>query len=139
MKDISEWIKRYCANSEEAALVSDMSALQHSIKKWKEGLSKEILSEYGLNIFHGHVHESDSLLSYKIKADSCALCHRFSRWGKDAREIINIDIWLCMDCPLSKVLGGVPCDHELDSPYKVFWHNNDPQPMVDALEKALEI
>lgn len=113
----------------EAKDVPAADALAHSLRKWI-GLRKENLERHGLCAASGDIHEHGSSSGGAIMivaASSCALCRHWLDWITRS----------CADCPLNELLGH-PCDYGLNNPYAAWVHQGDPEPMIRALEGAIE-
>ena len=100
-------------------------ALAHSIQKWR-GLTPAALARHQLKVVDGDLFPSNGAdETFGIDAESCALCMAFPG---------------CKDCPLYGSRDNVSCDsttaEEAHSPFFMFSVDSDPQPMIDALEKA---
>jgi len=119
---------------------SHTAAVNHSLKKWR-GLTKENLEKHGLI----KVSLSDSIAPINgggcitISGATCALCCM-----EDERTCLNNSTSekFCRQCPLFRTLGR-QCDQDnlLDvseepGPYIKFIIKDDPQPMIEALEKT---
>ncbi len=148
MKDYKAWLEKYYPIY--AADVAKEDALAHSHQKWL-GLRPAVLAEYGMFIVE-RIHVTDGSHRYlRIGADSCALCEYYNHAQEDDKG------WraVCQECPLAKVRDGVPCDQasaededsylEEDgwdcavtlSPYGEFRANQNPEPMIALIEKAI--
>lgn len=112
----------YPIDAAELAESSWRGCVEHSIKKW-EGLLPTNLVKHNVEI-NGRYATDDSGDEFGINAYTCALCQR----SRDQ----------CEDCPLYKALGDVRCDDDTFGPYNYFCEEQDPEPMIDALNKALE-
>jgi hypothetical protein len=109
-------------------------AISHSLVKWR-GLRPEALKRHNLKTerYFGVPCLVDGPAFFFVNADTCALCVSYY----DEEEE---DGAACEKCPLALARDGVPCtstaDNEDVSPYGA-WDDNDPEPMIAALEKAL--
>jgi len=109
---------------------STIVAITHSLLKWR-GLRD--LSRFNLKLSGGAVRNQDGSTVLQCDAKSCSLCVKF----------LNPDIRprTCSECPLSQVRGE-PCDYRERnigrSPFWVFLQENNPEPMIALLEKALK-
>lgn len=111
----------------EASEVPKEQAVAHSLKKW-EGLRIHNLQRHGMfkdgYTFLRNLNERGK---FYVNADTCALC----KYHLDNS---------CPNCPLSQVRGDCPCDTdrggESCSPYDMWTQHNNPEPMIDWLEKA---
>jgi len=104
-----------------------LEAIQHSLTKWV-GLRGDNLEKHELFIEDGSIVGEDGDLT--ISSRSCALCQLF-------------DEYRCAKCPLVAV-RGTPCDVvadmvEITSPYSSFVAWDDPEPMIELLERALKV
>lgn len=110
-----------CNASSEEAL---QAPAKHSLRKWigfrKANLDKHKLSD----------------IPMEIDASTCALCQKY--------EVAEDT---CDNCPLCVVRGGYPCDeqtpreqeHPTECPYVQFTLYDDPEPMIQWLEKAVAL
>ena len=98
-------------------------AIEHSLRKWI-GLRIENLDKHELRIVGRSVRDGNSHTLLIIADRSCSLC----RWYASFR---------CDDCPLAQVLGG-RCD-VIDAPYDIWCDTKNPEPMIEALQKAKEL
>lgn len=131
---MSSWKKEFYTKgaSSQSVQKSDLSAIQHSLKKWR-GLTKENLQRHGL------VHEGKGIVvsadpehysEFAIDDETCALCIKYcNAYGS------------CLLCPLSEVRGGLSCDsvpgfREKQSPYAAFSQKGNPKPMIKLLERV---
>ncbi|AWP23473.1 hypothetical protein C4901_09125 [Acidiferrobacter sp. SPIII_3] len=112
------------ANSPEA-LATLRAAVEHSLRKWR-GLRLKALLKHDvclsdkLTVGRRRVCGQDGRLA--IDSGSCALC-----WSADVS---------CDSCLLARV-SGFPCDAEGEGPWRAFYRDDDPEPMIALLEKAL--
>lgn len=110
-------------------------AVQHSILKWS-GLRPEALENHEVRLKNGEVFSENDYFSFR--ESTCALCEvaemRCASRGKDN--------W-CNECVLSESRGGFSCDvakpGERISPWKAMVFENNPKPMIEALDKLKEI
>jgi hypothetical protein len=105
-----------------------VALIQHSLTKWR-GLTPESLNKHELRLALGYnpsVKTSKDMEVLCINSDSCSLCAIYLHEEEQ-----------CSRCPLYKVLGG-RCDDNKGSPYQTFACTGNPEPMIEALEKALE-
>lgn len=96
-------------------------AVEHSLQKWK-GLRKESLEEHEL--------EKSPI---KVTGGTCSLCQHYD----SSEGVTNEDFAIgrtCPQCPLQIIDKN--CD-EKDSPWDKRLEDG-PEPMIAALEKALE-
>lgn len=132
MRDMDEnkegWIAEFYPVPAHAVTANGsrtLSALAHSIRKWK-GLRYANLAKYGL--FKPPI---------EVRGETCALCEEF----------FNEIIVSCKGCPLFE-LRGVPCDEDMEydvgpgaegrSPFFHYHDTGDPEPMILALETAFD-
>lgn len=119
---------------------NDADRCRHSIRKW-EGARKENLKRHGMVHRIGYAKLfSDELFSdgpsFWFGPDTCALC------------LVHMEEEDCnKSCPLLRA-GFVPCGTSpwLDEsvtigsdPYEIWCDTGDPEPMIAALKKALEM
>lgn len=111
--------------------VKTEDALAHSDRKWK-GLRSEVLERHGVKKWQDQIEEIiESEGGLSIDDGSCALCQVYRHHHK------------CPTCPLTLVRGGVPCDVVMvgesrrGSPYLAWLDDDDPEPMIALLEKAI--
>lgn len=100
-----------------------LALTDHSLKKWR-GLRPDNLQKHGL------VNPP-----IEINAFTCALCYAYDYDG-------------CLNCPLARHLGH-PCDDPGEaetfdsllnkSPFAMWATRHDPEPMIDALEGAMQM
>lgn len=103
-------------------------AVAHSLKKW-EGLTEENLKKHKCKIVKdvcgiGVKDDKKITASLYIDSDSCALCYHCYESGLPEP--------LCSTCLLFKHLKR-KCDSGVFSPYCVFMHSKNPEPMIKAL------
>lgn len=112
----------------EASEVSKENAIQHSLAKWR-GLTEENLKKHRVIVkercLEGKYNHHEWIT---IDSETCALCHLYS-------NDIESD---CIDCPLKKYFGE-RCDNNDDGVYYRWVVHNDPHPMIEALERCLEL
>lgn len=132
----------------DAEDVSEEDALEHSLRKWigvkPENLKKHnVFKRYGLR----HITDPNDKYDYmNIDSESCALCY----WHfYNSRDNVDVDAPdQCETCPLYKQRGGLACDESThsdssdpffnDSPYSDFTERNNPQPMIDLIQGAID-
>lgn len=135
MSDPQGWLNRYYPVPAREVPVSQATA--HSLRKW-EGLRKDALDEYGLNL--GYLNNvAVTAVCYRtnvltIDNVSCALCIHHQNTFADLP---------CPSCPLAIARGGVACTQRMEtearSPWAVWVRQNDPEPMIQWLRRTLEI
>ncbi len=117
-------------------LMSRLAAIQHSLKKW-QGLRTRSLLDHGIG--------SPPIM---INGTSCSPCIKYrddsGEYDEEASEESEFDGHPCVLCPLYGALGQRACDHDVEceseerAPFHVWREDNDPEPMIAALEKTLE-
>jgi len=117
---------------------SHTAAVNHSLKKWR-GLTKENLEKHGLQKESTVIIPINGGGCISIVGATCALCCM-----EYDRTCLNNSTSekFCRQCPLFRTLGR-QCDQDnlLDvseepGPYIKFIIKDDPQPMIEALEKT---
>jgi hypothetical protein len=106
--------------------MNTVEACEHSLRKWR-GLTTESLAKHGCEKIPNSVFITDAAEErFEITGYTCSLCHAYHNLS-----------WLagCGECPINKV-NGTSCDRGED-PYRSFTLKGNPQPMIEALEKAL--
>ena len=118
--------------------------VEHSLRKWR-GLRRESLDKHGVVRLSAYtIGDPDTThpaSAFQVSATTCSLCAAY-----EPTEEIDLEtedyVTVCGDCPLYLSRGGVSCDtrsaHEEHSPFYAFGSGNGPEPMIAALEKALE-
>jgi hypothetical protein len=115
----------YPISADEAAKLSPVEIIQHSLTKWR-GLRKEVLAEHGL-IQIGHTIQ-DATFLFSILGDTCSLCAKYYDSDFDEPSC-------CSSCPLAQLgASGTDCFTE----YRHWRTTLDPEPMIRLLEKALQ-
>ena len=122
----------------------DVALAQHSLRKW-QGLRPENLKRHGVEVVkynHGakYITSGNSLVELNIDSGTCALCDAHIKGYDEADDP-------CETCPLYQSRGKVACDdynedededeENIESPWHQFAINNDPEPMIKALEDTL--
>lgn len=123
-----------------AHLCTRENAAEHSLQKWR-GLSKENLEKHGCVFVFGAVVDISYLKnepmfprhSLGIDSDSCGLCKIYYQY--DSRDKKTTPEQACDTCPL-KLANGHGCN-DLGSEWKLFWQDNSPEAMIEALEKTV--
>lgn len=104
-------------------------AAAHSLQKWKGALPENLEKHDVIYESHRIVDKKDAALYFDNR--TCSLCFHYE---------VGADYVECKDCPLYIVRGKVSCcdekENELDSPY--YESKDDPKPMIEWLEKAVE-
>lgn len=124
---VETWKQEFYPTEAEDNIDDDTMALNHCIVKWK-GLTEDNLKKHNLK----KLWCDDDIVGidgkkFSVNQNTCALC-----------QIYYTD-W-CAGCPLIK-MGFTMCggdDPGRNDPYSDFYENNNPQPMIEALEKTLE-
>ena len=147
---IQSWLEEFYPVEAAKATATDLVALDHSIQKWK-GFTKENLGGHGL-FFSGDAAIASAYVNEEIHAGiiNCALCNRHHV----SMPLINrheTGHRTCGNCPLLIVSdittpNGEPfmlaCYERRsiteDGPYEEFFHNGNPQPMINLLEQVRE-
>lgn len=148
---LESWEAEFCPIAADA-VATDPSAtnidlLEHSLNKWR-GLRKA-------NVVKHDGCQNDASLVFKdgkfvVSGYSCALCARYTAYQNPAMKQDRKQD--CEECPLAMIRNGTQCDsqtaHEeesnIDAPYMAYVYPSgsdwgDPEPMIDWLEKALEM
>lgn len=121
----------------------DVALVQHSLKKWI-GLRDENLKRHGVEIVeynHGSKYITSGgnrLVELHIDSGSCALCDAHIK-SYDEHD------HPCETCPLYQSRGNIACDdyneyedeENVEPPWFQFSTNDDPEPMIKALEDTL--
>lgn len=132
---LKSWKAEFYPEPADEAVQDAVGAVEHSLRKWR-GLTKGALERHELKKDLNYIRDAQEHLV--IDAESCALCQIYIVSGQDIDD-------RCGGCPLMVVRGGVRCDDETeDEPYSPYhgwsWAGPwDPGPMVEWLEKALEL
>lgn len=126
---LATWMEEFYPITADAT--TKRNAIEHSLRKWI-GLRPENLAKHrvakGKDFFWNNSVISDGEGGLYIESESCALCFHYYDRGEAPR---------CGRCPLAKAREGRPCD-QYDSPYHKWLYTDDPEPMINDLEKALE-
>lgn len=126
---LKTWKKEFYSQ-DPTKKMTKVAAVKHSIKKWK-GLRPENLKKHGLGYFDVKGLQDSDGDEFWVSSGSCALCRKYY---DDEQQDKNP----CYRCPLYKSLGNIECDGVDDMPFVLFVdNNNDPEPMIAALEKVL--
>lgn len=148
---IETWTQEFYPHKADSAEAHER-AIDHSLQKWiglrHENLEKHGLVQIGCNLYN--LEDAARLRPvFQISADTCSLCSVFYDISAAYVGPEDSDEWEavpeCRECPLSKVRGGVPCDHpwkfETNSPYGqgTWGYSPDPEPMILWLLKAKEV
>ena len=132
---IESWHDEYYPTSAEHCPKEE--ALAHSTRKW-EGFRADVLERHAVQ-FEDEIWLTEKAAdedghrrhSAMAGTGSCALCRHYM-WANG---------WLsCVGCPLYEYRGGVVCYKALpgedESPYDVFCHTGNPEPMIELLHRA---
>ncbi len=107
-------------------------AIQHSLVKWV-GLRGENLRKHNVRLIGISLTDARAGERLDISSDSCALCHLYLRTSGSR----------CGKCPLVTVRNKYPCDIRIPqeglSPFHYFALEGNPEPMIELLEKVLEM
>jgi uncharacterized protein YbdZ (MbtH family) len=115
---IATWKKEFYGPMSKA-VKSEKAALEHSIKKWT-GLLPANLKKHELKTKDLWI-EDNARRAFDIDSSTCALC----------------ELYICSDCPLKKIRRS-PCCGNKESPYSIWYDENNPRPMLNLLKKALK-
>ena len=141
---LETWIDEFYPTDPEATAPEE--AVAHSLRKWK-GLRADALTRHGVTVKDARL--SDGGRDWLgIDSSSCALCvHYLNDFWPDDEDHEDPDETRprCDGCPLVAVLGR-SCDDDIvgkferaDGPYFMFVGENDPEPMIAALEAAAKL
>lgn len=120
--NFDEWKDRYYPVPASSKTISnDIKRLEHSILKWS-GVKKDVLKDYSLKYDDHFITSDDDFEEMLLAAETCALCVKY---GVTCTSRDGIE------CPIVMATGS-----DCDSVYCV--SGDDPQPMIDLLEKTLE-
>ena len=125
---------------------SRLTAAEHSLRKWKEGLDPKTLRDHGVERHRDKlVNEGAGPRAHGgdmtwVDGDSCALCHYSQRLAdaKEAKDGLFRD--QCDFCPIMKI-NGRSCDDNSDgftSPWTSFAKHGLRQPMILLLERVVK-
>lgn len=124
----------YWVDADTVSSRSWAECVEHSIRKW-EGLRPEALARHGLVKDGKAIFDPTSHIDLWISGTTCALCQK---------DLSTDGHRFCETCPLYAALGEARCDElsdedaDDDSPYGIWCDTGDPEPMIAALNKALE-
>lgn len=123
---IATWKREYYKGRLRDAARDPLSAVEHSIKKWK-GLRSKNLKAHGLVPSWGDIVDQATNKVFTIDVTTCALC-KMCGTGSD-------DQTLCIKCPIVKVTGRT-CDGRdgSSSAYGDWTRDDDPEPMIKLLK-----
>ena len=128
------WLKEfYPIHAEDSSLKTNLMRVQHSLRKWR-GLRKEELKRHGITVVDDRMLQTKRTGNFVLMVDdrSCALCDRHASFGLFGGG--------CESCPLTRVRSGHRCDRgrlsEDQAPWHAWTYDQNPEPMIAALEKA---
>ena len=124
---IATWSKKFIGSMEEA-VKSERASIEHGLRKWK-GLRKRNLNRHKVYLESTSVKSVDGGFPILICSENCALCKRYYR---------RFNAITCIECSLFKVNKESPCDGGPESPYNIFAHTRNPEPMINLLQRALD-
>lgn len=139
---LKSWKEQFYPLEAQNCSRDNESMLLHSLRKWRGALLLN-LEEHDL-IFDGKgriCEKGRELLSFAFTCMTCALCVAYF---EEVMETEDGDVMPppdCGKCPLAELQGG-PCCYGTKiypDPYSQFLEHGDPRPMLEALEKCLEI
>lgn len=123
---LESWKAIYFPTPIKDATFTEQSAVEHCLRKWR-GLRAEVLEQHQIMLFSSY-ESGFSFHNCYVNAQTCALCVR--------HDII------CSKCSLALSRDRFPCilkrPTETISPWLAWLENSDPEPMIQALEQALE-
>lgn len=135
---LQTWIDEHIAGLSTIAPNDNVAQLRHSLRKW-QGLRFEVLAKHNLALINRNtlVERSGRKRLY-INSTNCALCLArktvsgsvLCDGGPNSHRVPN-------PCPLFSLLGE-SCD-SIGKPFFVWCDTEDPEPMIDALGRALAI
>jgi len=112
-----QWLAKYYPV--QADQCPEKDAIAHSLKKWR-GLRPKVLKKYGLHVSRGNLWDEDDDLLLMVDGRTCALCH----WHTPVDPSEE-----CRKCPINGACSSI-------GPWGDWIANDDPEPMIQALEKA---
>lgn len=108
-------------------------AIAHSLRKWI-GLRVENRRRHEVRCDEATSHLVDGAARFPVNSTTCALCA--SHYDDSADDAP------CAGCPLAVSRDGYSCDtkanDERQSPWAAWFDHENPEPMIAALEKALQ-
>lgn len=116
--------KFYPVPATSRTLSNDVKRLKHCILKWS-GVKKDVLKDYSLKYEDHFILSDDDFEEMVFATDTCALCVKYDKYNMNCTSIDRVP------CPIIRATGS-----NCDSIYNI--SNNDPQSMIDLLEKTLE-
>lgn len=133
MSKMSWLAEFYPIDANAEALRTNLQRVRHSLQKWR-GLRKEALKKHNIVVRDAggalYTKRTDNFV-LEIDSRSCALCVKhYNDWRMRT----------CASCPLARTRAGHPCDTtkkgENESPWRAWVQEQNPEPMIAALEKA---
>lgn len=116
----------------DASDCKEDDALEHSLRKWI-GLRKENLEKHGLKCndnSDAFINDEGSDIFFMISYETCSLCQFYFGYEKGD----------CQKCPLSIARNGEVCFRPDDeSPYEDFVNCGNPEPMIELIQKAIDM
>lgn len=123
---LKTWIKEFYPEKAEDATTNDLTAINHSIRKWT-GALPENLEKHNLKYTNQTVYEPGGLLLF-FTGESCALCKRYNY--DDCTDTNNVR------CPIVRATKH-RCDDTLNQ--DIYQQSeDDPTPMLELLAKTKE-
>lgn len=126
---VKTWKKEFYPISAKSPKTK-LGAIKHSIKKWR-GLTIENLKKHDVETSKYFSCIRDPKEVFIIDAGSCALCNLYLYPNNDMER-------KCLECPLYSILNKKSCDVGMRSPYAIWADKKNPNPMIHALETALQ-
>lgn len=122
---LNSWKRKYYKGRIRSAAADPLSAVKHSLKKWK-GLRPDKLEEHGLVVSWGDVVNPVTGKAFVVNNETCALCVMCQTATGCAD---------CGKCPVVEVTGKT-CDGRSgnDSAYGTWIRDNNPEPMIKLLK-----
>lgn len=109
---------------------SKRELIEHALRKWR-GLTDENLKKHGMQAFPDkHIIRDKLGRGLYVDRMTCSLCFRYM-------EEVGADV-SCEKCLLYEVLGTDCCDYRV-GPYEIWADGGGAEPMIEALEMALEM
>ena len=132
---LENWKKEFypiTANEFVGSSKTEKDYIEHSLLKWT-GLLPENLAKH--DVEKGSFYILDKERIFGIHSLSCVLCEVYDNKTCGTDDFVSPG-----KCPLVKVLGN-RCDSKfVDHSVYVTWiEEDDPKPMIEALQKALEM
>lgn len=109
--------------------VAKKNAATHSLIKWI-GLRPDNLEKHGLKIDDDSIVNAkyDDYILLSIDSESCSLC----KWAEKGQSFNT-----CENCDF-RIFHGFDCDDIKKGPYKDWLTNNNPEPMIEALQAIVD-